>query len=86
MLAGKRILLVIGGGIAAFKALELIRLIRKEGGVVTPVLTGAAKEFVTPLTASALAAEKVYTDLRRSFLLEAYQSLSLSFYKYGNGK
>ncbi|NNE88759.1 MAG: bifunctional phosphopantothenoylcysteine decarboxylase/phosphopantothenate--cysteine ligase CoaBC [Silicimonas sp.] len=63
MLAGKRILLVIGGGIAAFKALELIRLIRKEGGAVTPVLTNAAKEFVTPLSASALAAEKVYTDL-----------------------
>ena len=63
MLAGKRILLVIGGGIAAFKALELIRLIRKEGGAVTPVLTKAAHEFVTPLSASALAAEKVYTDL-----------------------
>ena len=63
MLAGKRILLVIGGGIAAFKALELIRLIRKEGGTVTPVLTKAAREFVTPLSASALAAQKVYTDL-----------------------
>jgi phosphopantothenoylcysteine decarboxylase/phosphopantothenate--cysteine ligase len=63
MLAGKRILLVIGGGIAGFKALELIRLIRKEGGAVTPVLTKAAREFVTPLSASALAAQKVYTDL-----------------------
>ena len=63
MLAGKRILLVIGGGIAAFKSLELIRLIRKEGGAVTPVLTKPAQEFVTPLSASALAAEKVYTDL-----------------------
>ncbi|MEO9827405.1 MAG: bifunctional phosphopantothenoylcysteine decarboxylase/phosphopantothenate--cysteine ligase CoaBC [Paracoccaceae bacterium] len=63
MLAGKRILLVIGGGIAAFKSLELIRLIRKEGGAVTPVLTKAAQEFVTPLSASALAAQKVYTDL-----------------------
>lgn len=63
MLAGKRILLVIGGGIAAFKALELIRLIRKEGGTVTPVLTKSAQEFVTPLSASALAAQKVYTDL-----------------------
>lgn len=63
MLNGKRILLIIGGGIAAFKALELIRLIRKAGGTVTPVLTKAAEEFVTPLSASALAAEKVYTDL-----------------------
>ncbi len=63
MLQGKRILLIIGGGIAAFKALELIRLIRKAGGAVTPVLTKAGEEFVTPLSASALAAEKVYTDL-----------------------
>ena len=63
MLNGKRILLIIGGGIAAFKALELIRLIRKAGGTVTPVLTRAGQEFVTPLSASALAAEKVYTDL-----------------------
>ena len=63
MLYGKRILLIVGGGIAAFKSLELIRLIRKSGGAVTPVLTRAAQEFVTPLSASALAAEKVYTDL-----------------------
>ncbi|MEM9426417.1 MAG: bifunctional phosphopantothenoylcysteine decarboxylase/phosphopantothenate--cysteine ligase CoaBC [Pseudomonadota bacterium] len=63
MLNGKRILLIVGGGIAAFKALELIRLIRKAGGAVTPVLTNAGQEFVTPLSASALAAEKVYTDL-----------------------
>ena len=63
MLKGKRILLIVGGGIAAFKSLELIRAIRKAGGEVTPVLTRAAQEFVTPLSASALAAEKVYTDL-----------------------
>ncbi|MEM7719826.1 MAG: bifunctional phosphopantothenoylcysteine decarboxylase/phosphopantothenate--cysteine ligase CoaBC [Pseudomonadota bacterium] len=63
MLNGKRVLLVIGGGIAAFKALELIRLIRKAGGAVTPVLTAAGQQFVTPLSASALAADKVYTDL-----------------------
>ena len=63
MLQGKRILLIVGGGIAAFKSLELIRLIRKAGGAVTPVLTRAAQEFVTPLSASALAADKVYTDL-----------------------
>ncbi|MEO1578607.1 MAG: flavoprotein, partial [Pseudomonadota bacterium] len=63
MLAGKRILLIIGGGIAAFKSLELIRRLRDRGAAVTPVLTRAAQEFVTPLSASALAAEKVYTDL-----------------------
>ncbi len=63
MLAGKRILLIIGGGIAAFKSLELIRRLREQGATVTPVLTRAAEEFVTPLSASALAAEKVYRDL-----------------------
>ncbi len=63
MLGGKRILLIIGGGIAAFKALELIRRLRDRGASVTPVLTKAAQEFVTPLSASALAAEKVYMDL-----------------------
>lgn len=63
MLSGKRILLVIGGGIAAFKSLDLIRRLRERGASVTPVLTQAAQEFVTPLSASALAGEKVYTDL-----------------------
>lgn len=63
MLHGKRVLLIIGGGIAAFKSLELIRMIRKSGGAVTPVLTKAAQEFVTPLSASALAADKVFTNL-----------------------
>ncbi len=63
MLAGKRILLIIGGGIAAFKSLDLIRRLRDQGATVTPVLTKAAEEFVTPLSASALAAEKVYRDL-----------------------
>ncbi len=63
MLAGKRILLIIGGGIAAFKALDVIRRLRDQGAIVTPVLTRAGQEFVTPLSASALAAQKVYTDL-----------------------
>jgi phosphopantothenoylcysteine decarboxylase / phosphopantothenate---cysteine ligase len=63
MLAGKRILLVVGGGIAAYKALELIRLIQKAGGTVTPVLTRAGSTFVTPLSLGALAGSKVYQDL-----------------------
>ncbi len=63
MLAGKRILLIIGGGIAAFKSLDLIRRLRERGASVVPVLTRAGQEFVTPLSASGLAAEKVYTDL-----------------------
>ena len=63
MLNGKRILLIIGGGIAAFKLPELIRRLRERGASVTPVLTKAAQEFVTPLTIGSLAGEKVYTDL-----------------------
>lgn len=57
------ILLVIGGGIAAFKSLDLIRRLRERGHVVTPVLTRAGAEFVTPLSVSALAGQKIYQDL-----------------------
>lgn len=63
MLAGKRILLIISGGIAAFKALDLIRRLREEGCNVTPVMTRAAEQFVTPLSVAALAREKLYRDL-----------------------
>ncbi|MGV6805870.1 MAG: bifunctional phosphopantothenoylcysteine decarboxylase/phosphopantothenate--cysteine ligase CoaBC [Ruegeria sp.] len=63
MLASKRILLIIGGGIAAYKSLDLIRRLRERGASVTPVLTRAAEEFVTPLSVSALAGEKAYRDL-----------------------
>ena len=63
MLAGKRILLIVGGGIAAFKSLDLIRRLRERGATVTPVLTKAAEQFVTPLSTSALAGQKVYRDL-----------------------
>ena len=63
MLAGKRILLIIGGGIAAYKSLSLIRLLKTAGAAVTPVLTRAGAEFVTPLSVSALAGEKVHSAL-----------------------
>ncbi|MGY6412284.1 MAG: bifunctional phosphopantothenoylcysteine decarboxylase/phosphopantothenate--cysteine ligase CoaBC [Alkalilacustris sp.] len=63
MLTGRRILLIIGGGIAAYKVLELIRLLRAEGASVVPVLTRAGAEFVTPLSVSALAGVRVYQDL-----------------------
>ena len=63
MLAGRKILLVIGGGIAAYKCLDLIRRLAERGATVTPVLTRAAQEFVTPLSVSALSGTKVYTDL-----------------------
>lgn len=63
MLADKRIVLIISGGIAAYKALDLIRRLRERGAQVCPVMTRGAREFITPLAVGALAAEKVYTDL-----------------------
>jgi phosphopantothenoylcysteine decarboxylase/phosphopantothenate--cysteine ligase len=63
MLTSKRILLIIGGGIAAFKALDLIRRLRERGAEVTPVLTRAGSEFVTPLSVSALAGRRVFSEL-----------------------
>ncbi len=62
-MAAKRILLIIGGGIAAYKSIELVRLLRKAGMTVRCVLTRAGEEFVTPLTLAALSENKVYTSL-----------------------
>jgi phosphopantothenoylcysteine decarboxylase/phosphopantothenate--cysteine ligase len=62
-LSGRRVLLVVSGGIAAFKALELIRLLRARDCAVTCVLTEAGARFVTPLSLQALSETKVYTDL-----------------------
>ena len=62
-MAGRGILLIVGGGIAAYKSLELIRLARKAGLGVVPVLTRAGAEFVTPLSLSALAEHAVHTEL-----------------------
>lgn len=63
MLRGKRILLIVSGGIAAYRSLELIRRLRECGASVRCVLTEAATRFVTPLSVSALSEEKVYCDL-----------------------
>src|SRR5258708_10151048 len=63
MLAGKRILLVISGGIAAFKSLELIRRLRERGASVRAILAGGGADFVPPLSVSALRKNKVYQDL-----------------------
>jgi len=63
MLAGKNILLIIGGGISAYKVLELIRLMGKSGAKVVPVMTRSAEEFVTPLSVSALAGAAVRSAL-----------------------
>jgi phosphopantothenoylcysteine decarboxylase/phosphopantothenate--cysteine ligase len=62
-LSEKRILLIVGGGIAAYKALELARLLRKAGVGVRPILTAAAAQFVTPLSLAALCEDRVYSEL-----------------------
>jgi phosphopantothenoylcysteine decarboxylase/phosphopantothenate--cysteine ligase len=62
-LSEKRILLIIGGGIAAYKALDLIRRLRERGASVRCVMSAAAQEFVTPLSVGALSADHVFTEL-----------------------
>lgn len=62
-LAGKRILLIIAGGIAAYKSLDLIRRLRERGAEVRPVMSRAAQEFITPLAVGALSSGHVYTEL-----------------------
>lgn len=62
-LQAKRILLIISGGIAAYKSLDLIRRLRERGAQVRPVMTRGAQAFITPLAVGALAADKVFTDL-----------------------
>ena len=62
-MSGPRILLIIGGGIAAYKSCELVRLIRKSGGDVTCVITEGGQQFVTPMALAALSGNKVYTSL-----------------------
>ncbi|MDC1159441.1 bifunctional phosphopantothenoylcysteine decarboxylase/phosphopantothenate--cysteine ligase CoaBC [Candidatus Pelagibacter sp.] len=59
----KKILLIICGGISAYKSLELIRLLKKQGAEIKTILTKSAKEFVTPLSVASLSQEKVYDDL-----------------------
>ncbi len=62
-LTGKKILLIIAGGIAAYKCLDLIRRLRERGASVRPVMTKSASEFITPLSVSAIANDKVFLDL-----------------------
>ncbi|MDE1569313.1 bifunctional phosphopantothenoylcysteine decarboxylase/phosphopantothenate--cysteine ligase CoaBC [Aquabacter sp. P-9] len=63
MLHDRRILLIIGGGIAAYKCLDLIRRLKERGASVRPILTKSAQHFVTPLSVGALSGERVFTDL-----------------------
>ena len=62
-LHGKRILLIIGGGIAAYKSLDLIRRLKERRAAVRVVMTRAAQEFITPLSAGAITGERAYVDL-----------------------
>ena len=62
-LQGRRILLIIGGGIAAYKSLDLIRRLRERGAAVRVVMTEAAQQFITPLSAGAIAGERAHLDL-----------------------
>jgi len=63
VLAGKRILLIISGGIAAYKSLDLIRRLRERGATIRPIMTSGAQQFITPLAVGALAADHVFTHL-----------------------
>ncbi|MDE1903668.1 MAG: bifunctional phosphopantothenoylcysteine decarboxylase/phosphopantothenate synthase, partial [Alphaproteobacteria bacterium] len=63
MLHGRRILLVIAGGIAAYKSLELVRRLRERGATVRCVMTAAAQRFITPLSVQTLSGDRVYSDL-----------------------
>jgi phosphopantothenoylcysteine decarboxylase / phosphopantothenate---cysteine ligase len=63
MLQGKRILLVIGGGIAAYKSLDLIRRLKERGAMARAILTKGGQEFITPLAVGAIAGERAFTDL-----------------------
>ena len=62
-LAGRRVLLIVGGGIAAYKALDLVRRLRERGVAVTAVMTASAKQFVTPLAVASLTGERVHDEL-----------------------
>jgi phosphopantothenoylcysteine decarboxylase/phosphopantothenate--cysteine ligase len=63
MFSGKRVLLIVSGGIAAYKSLEVIRRLREGDAAVRCILTRAGAQFVTPLSLSALSGDKVYDDL-----------------------
>ena len=77
-LSGKKILLIICGGIAAYKSLEVIRLLKKNGSSVKTILTNNAKNFITPLSVASLSQEKVYTDLFNSDNESEMDHISLS--------
>ena len=77
-LSKRKILLIICGGISAYKSLELIRLLKKQNAEVKTILTASAKEFVTPLSVTSLSQEKVYSDLFNSENEAEMDHISLS--------
>ncbi len=77
-LNGKKILLIICGGIAAYKSLEIIRLLKKNGSSIKTILTKNAKNFITPLSVTSLSQEKVYSDLFNSDNESEMDHISLS--------
>ena len=77
-LNGKKILLIICGGIAAYKSLEIIRLLKKNGSSIKTILTKNAKNFITPLSVTSLSQEKVYSDLFNSENESEMDHISLS--------
>ena len=77
-LNGKKILLIICGGIAAYKSLEIIRLLKKNGSSIKTILTKNAKNFITPLSITSLSQEKVYSDLFNSDNESEMDHISLS--------
>ena len=77
-LINKKILLIICGGISAYKSLELIRLLKKQGAQIKTILTKSAKEFVTPLSIASLSQEKVYDDLFKAENESEMDHISLS--------
>ena len=77
-LNGKKILLIVCGGIAAYKSLEIIRLLKKNGSSIKTILTKNAKNFITPLSVTSLSQEKVYSDLFNSENESEMDHISLS--------
>jgi len=77
-LNGKKILLIICGGIAAYKSLEIIRILKKNGSSIKSILTKNAKNFITPLSVTSLSQEKVYSDLFNSDNESEMDHISLS--------
>ena len=67
----KKILIIIGGGIAAYKSLDLIRLLKKNNNEVKTILTKSGREFITPLSVSTLAKSKTFENIRKWRIFES---------------